>query len=372
MEYVMPVAVHNALVEAAYRQRGFTPEECAVAAKVSESAAWHGIKTHNALKALHLDDHFGSGNKTSPGCVPGATIIHRPCKFEASQKWNAQKKLGQAVAVEAMDTCTRLADKYGIGQVSVDHAFHYLWGGGYVMDAAKKGYIAYTNCTAALAEVVPFGGKFPTLGTNPHSWGFPTTDAVGFPIVIDWATSTIAMGRVQQFKREGKQLPPGCAVDKDGKETTDPNQVSALIPFGAHKGYGMSLINEVIGAFIGGSLPTIRSRPEAAAKLGPGGTEKTTPNFYFQIIHPEALSCGHFAKGRDQQANVKAVLEDILGHGNKETGKCILPGELEHNNAMRSEKAGGLLFTEAEIGEFAQIAEQTGAALDKGSLKQVN
>jgi LDH2 family malate/lactate/ureidoglycolate dehydrogenase len=95
----------------------------------------------------------------------------------------------------------------------VDNAFHYLWGGGYVMDAAKKGYIAYTNCTSTLGEVVPFGGKFPVLGTNPHSWGLPTQDACGFPIVIDWATSTVAMGRVQQLKREGKPLPPGAAVD---------------------------------------------------------------------------------------------------------------------------------------------------------------
>ena len=107
-----------------------------------------------------------------------------------------------------MDTAIALADKYGIGSVSVDNAFHYLWGGGYVLDAARRGYIAYTNCTAALAEVVPFGGKFPTLGTNPHSWGFPTTQAIGFPIVIDWATSVIAMGRVQQLKREGLPLPP--------------------------------------------------------------------------------------------------------------------------------------------------------------------
>ena len=86
------------------------------------------------------------------------------------------------------------------------------------MDAARRkvSRIAYTCCTSALAEVVPFGGKTPTLGTNPHSWGFPTTKAVGFPIVIDWATSTVAMGRVQQLKREGKPLPPNIAVDKDG------------------------------------------------------------------------------------------------------------------------------------------------------------
>ena len=145
-----------------------------------------------------------------------ASIKRLPSRFKAAEAWDAHKKLGQAVAWEAIDTCMKLADTYGCGTVSIDNAFHYLWGGGYVMEAAKKGYIAYTNCTASLAEVVPFKGRFPTLGTNPHSWGFPTTEALGFPIVIDWATSVIAMGRVQQLKREGKQLPPNAAVDKDG------------------------------------------------------------------------------------------------------------------------------------------------------------
>jgi len=366
MNYVLPVARHNQIVDAAYRKRGFTAEEAAQAARFCELAAWHGIKTHNALKALHLDELFGSGNKTNPGCVPGATIEKKPSKFDAAMKWNANRKLGQAVAFEAMDAAIELADRYGVGIVSVDQAFHYLWGGGYVMDAAKRGYIAYTNCTAALAEVVPFGGKYPTLGTNPHSWGFPTTKAVGFPIVIDWATSTVAMGRVQQFKREGKDLPPGAAVDAEGKETRDPNNVAALVTFGAHKGYGLSLINELVAALIGGSLPTLRSRPQ---KAGPG--EKTTPNFFFQVIHPDALNCGAFAGGRDQASNVKAVVDDIMGHGNRETGRCILPGELEHNAAVASEQAGGLLFTEAEIREFDHVAKEAGVAFDAGALKQV-
>ena len=215
-------------------------------------------------------------------------------------------------------------------------------------EAAKRGYIAYTNCTAALAEVVPFMGKFPTLGTNPHSWGFPTTDAVGFPVVIDWATSVIAMGRVQQFLREGTPLPANAAVDKDGQPTTDAKAVNALVPFGAHKGYGLSLINELVGAFIGGSLPTLRSR-----KIPEG--EKRTPTFYFQVIHPDAISGGAFAKGRSQSENVKAVIEDVLGHGNE---NCILPGQIEAQWADRVHRAGGLLFSEAEIKAFNEIAEE--------------
>src|SRR5690349_9800538 len=98
MNYVMPAAVHNALVVAAYQTRRYTPEEAEAAARSGESAARHGIKTHNAIKALQLDDHFGS---KVGGCRPGAQIEKLPAKFKAVSRWNANRKLGQAVALEA-------------------------------------------------------------------------------------------------------------------------------------------------------------------------------------------------------------------------------------------------------------------------------
>jgi L-2-hydroxycarboxylate dehydrogenase (NAD+) len=59
------------------------------------------------------------------------------------------------VAFRAIDAATKLVDRFGNGMVSVHNAFHYLWGSGYVMAAAKRSYIAYTNCMATLAEVAP-------------------------------------------------------------------------------------------------------------------------------------------------------------------------------------------------------------------------
>jgi len=345
--HVVPVAAHELLIREAYLHRGFDASESVQAAKLATAATRHGIRTHNAIKALHLDELFGS---RAGGCLPKATIQKVPSRFAALESWDAHKKLGQAVAWEAIETCMRLADTYGSGTVAVDNAFHYLWGGGYVMEAAQKGYIAYTNCTASLAEVVPFKGAFPTLGTNPHSWGFPTTEAVGFPIVIDWATSVIAMGRVQQLKREGKQLPPNAAVDKNGRPTTDPSQAVSLLPFGDHKGYGLSLINELVAGFIGGSLPTLRSR-------APVADEKQGCVFFFQVIHPEAMSGGAFAKGRSQSQNVQAVVADILGHGNSQ---CMLPGQLEAEAAARSDACGGLLFSTAEVEALNDIAHEAG------------
>ncbi len=344
--YIVPEAQHNSLVAAAYKKRGYSSAEAEAGARCCAEATRHGIRTHNGLKALHLDHLFGSG---AQGCVPKAKIEKIKTRFRGAAVWNANRKLGQATGYAAIEAAIKLADKYGVGMVSVDNAFHYLWGGGYVMDAAKRGYIAYTNRTAALAEVVPFGGKFPTLGTNPHSWGFPTTDAVGYPIVIDWATSVIAKGRVQQLEREGKLLPPGAAVDENGAPTIDPKQAVSLLPFGAHKGYGLSLMNEIIGAFIGGSLPTIRNRWDQV------GDDKGTCTFFFQVWHPDAMNAGAFAHGRNQQENVKAVIADILGHGNE---ACMLPGQLEAQAAIRSAKNGGLLFSEAEIAAFNEIAAE--------------
>jgi len=354
--HIVPTSAHNDLVRAAYLHRGYTAAEAEDAARFCEMASAHGIRTHNAIKALHLDHLFGSA---TGGCKPGAEIRVIEKKFAASEVWDAQLKLGQSVAFSAMRRCMEMADQYGIGQVSVDNAFHYLWGGGYVMDAAKKGYIAYTNCTSTLAEVVPFGGKFPVLGTNPHSWGLPTQEACGFPIVIDWATSTVAMGRVQQLKREGKPLPPGAAVDAAGNPTTDAAAAQWLLPFGDHKGYGLSLLIEVMGAMIGGSLPTLRgggAHPEVKQQTLLTG-EKRTSSFYFQVIHPDAISSGMFACARSFNQNLKAVIGDILGHGNE---NCLLPGQPEANNAAHTAKAGGLLFSTAEVEALNEIADEVG------------
>jgi L-2-hydroxycarboxylate dehydrogenase (NAD+) len=204
-----------------------------------------------------------------------------------------------------------------------------------------------------LAEVVPHGGTRPTLGTNPHSWAFPTQDAVGFPVLVDWATSAVAMGRVQQLKREGKPLPPGSAVDADGKPTTDPASAAALLPFGAHKGYGLGLLDELFAAYIGGSRPTLRG------KFPPPPGEKASTCFLFQALHPDALDAGRFAGGRTRADNVRAVLADILGPGNE---GAMLPGALEAAHAARCAAAAGLLFSPAEVAAFNDVAREIGAA----------
>ena len=81
--------------------------------------------------------------------------------------------------------------------------------------------------------------------------------------------------------------------------------------------------------------------------------------FLFQVIHPEAMSSGDFAMGRNQKENVQAVIHDILRDGNS---NCMLPGQIEADAAKLSDRWGGLLFTEAEVDAFNSIARECGQA----------
>ena len=149
---VMPVELHDRIVSAAFEARGFSAEEAADAAHVARLASWHGVHSHAGIKALHLDHHLGSAHG---GCAPAASIEVLPQKFKAVDRWNCNRKMGQSVGRQAMARAMALADEYGVGTVVCDNCFHYMWGGGYVMEAAQQGYIGYTNCPASWAEVVP-------------------------------------------------------------------------------------------------------------------------------------------------------------------------------------------------------------------------
>ena len=75
--YILSPTLHNALVAAAYRHRGYTADEAAAGARFSELTAWHGIKTHNAIKALHLDER--SRPNHWPGAQPICLCRRRQC-----------------------------------------------------------------------------------------------------------------------------------------------------------------------------------------------------------------------------------------------------------------------------------------------------
>jgi uncharacterized oxidoreductase len=124
--------------------------------------------------------------------------------------------------------------------------------------AVEAGLIGlhFVNSTGFGMFVVPAGGRDPRLSVNPISVGVPVPG--GSPVILDISTAAIAEGRLQVARNAGDTVPDGCILNADGEPTNDPNEFygpprGAILPLGAHKGYGLSLVVELLaGAVAGG------------------------------------------------------------------------------------------------------------------------
>lgn len=132
---------------------------------------------------------------------------------------------------------------------------------------AEKGLVAFAF-TGANAYVAPAGGTQPVYGTNPMAFGFPREKQP--PLVFDQASSASARGEIQLHLREGKSLPDGWAIDRDGKPTNDPAEAlaGAQLPFGGYKGAALALMVELLaGALIGDNF-SIESKEQDVHSVG--------------------------------------------------------------------------------------------------------
>jgi uncharacterized oxidoreductase len=100
--------------------------------------------------------------------------------------------------------------------------------------------------------VAAYGGVARMFGTNPFAAGIPNGSD---PIIIDFATAASAEGKLRVARANGQSVPAGMVIDKDGRDSTDPNAFydgGSILPFGGHKGYCMSLFIELVGGALSG------------------------------------------------------------------------------------------------------------------------
>ena len=125
----------------------------------------------------------------------------------------------------------------------------------YYCEMIARAGLVVIHTVAANALVAPFGGAAAALGTNPIAFGFPTG---GDPLVIDMGTSAFMGTNLQFHQRLGTPIPPGVALDADGKPTTDAGAAmeGTLLPFGGpeggYKGFGLALAMDALGALTAG------------------------------------------------------------------------------------------------------------------------
>jgi len=118
--------------------------------------------------------------------------------------------------------------------------------------------------------VAPYGGVERRLSTAPYCVGIPRQGQP--PVVLDFATSIVAEGKVLVASRGGKKLPKGALIDLDGTLSEDPTVLygphtaegprdhsqgkGAIRAFGEHKGSGLALICELLGGSLTGTSAT--------------------------------------------------------------------------------------------------------------------
>jgi len=177
--------------------------------------------------------------------------------------FDGQRGYGRPVAGEAMAVAIARCRETGVVAMTLANAHHIGRVGAYGELASAAGLVSlhFVNVTDHRAIVAPFRGTDARFGTNPVCIALPGTERQP-PILLDMATSAIAMGKARVARNEGKPVEEGVLIDEKGRPTRDPGVMyrephGALLPFGGHKGYALAVVTELLaGALSGG--PTIQ------------------------------------------------------------------------------------------------------------------
>lgn len=228
---------------------------------------------------------------------------------------------GQVMGYEAMQLGIERAQQHGTAVVGLANSHHIGRIGHWAEQCIAAGLISmhYVNVVSQ-AVVAPFGGRDARFVTNPFCVGIPRPGEQ--PIVLDFATSRIAMGKVRVAMNKGVEVGAGILLDQQGEPTRDPRVMfarppGALLPFGEYKGYGMAVVCELLGGALSGG----RTLHEAS----PG--REIINNMFSIIIDPARL--GTASNLAAETAQFAAwVKRSPLGAG---VDRIKLPGEPEQD-----------------------------------------
>jgi uncharacterized oxidoreductase len=166
---------------------------------------------------------------------------------------DARRGFGQLAARLAMEQAIAKARTQGLAASGVYHSNHLGRIGEWVTGVAEAGLVGLAFCSLGQrgASVAPHGGAARLLGTNPFAAAVPVDGRP--PLLVDFATSTVAEGKLRVARNRGQAIPAGWVVTAEGHPTTDPADFyagGALLPAAGHKGYGLGMLVELLGGLL--------------------------------------------------------------------------------------------------------------------------
>jgi LDH2 family malate/lactate/ureidoglycolate dehydrogenase len=255
---------------------------------------------------------------------------------------DAHHGFGHPAAARLVDELATRVGAHGVALGGVIDVSHTGRLGEWSERAARNG-VGLFMCYASLdkTNVAAYGAREARLGTNPVTAGVPSPD--GRDLILDFATSGLAGGKMQHYMETGAPVPPGFLLDAEGRPTSDPHafvEGGMLLTFGAHKGYGLSLLASVL----------------AGSVVGERSGDHTHGLFAI------AFDVGAFAGQAAAVANIGRQLERMRSTPPGEGfARVEVPGD--HERSSRERLGGVLELPDDGWRHLTELAEQLGVGL---------
>ena len=313
----------TAFAIAVYEAAGTPPEHARIVATHQIGANLAGHDSHGVVLLPTYIDRIDRGH-----IVPAARpdILHEsPATIAVNGRWG----FGPVISEWTMERLIAKGRETRVASGTVREQSHVGRLADYPLMAARAGFIGLMMADSGRTAkaVAPFGGREARLGTNPVCIAFPS-DLPG-PIFIDMATSAVAAGKLNLARAQGKPIPPGWLLDRDGKPTTNPNaqlEGGVMLPLGGpegHKGYGLSFAVETLAAVL----------PGLGFGVDPRG--RHNDGTFMLVLDPGAFSPTDFKV--EVAAFARYLKETPPAEGFDEV---LYPGEIEHRTEQRRRREG--------------------------------
>ena len=249
---------------------------------------------------------------------------------DAIELMDGDAGMGFLVAHHAMGRAIDLAEGHGIGAVAVRNSNHFGAAALYAKQGTDAGFLALTM-TNVKPNLAVAGATEPVTGNNPLAFGAPTR--TGFPLLLDISMSAVAGGKLLEAIEKGERIPIGWATGRDGRPTDDPavGFDGFLLPFGGHKGFGLSLMIDLLcGVLSGGAF-------QNQVKSMYGAPEEPSGTCHLMIAIDPAVFLGREAF-LDRVDEFCRTIRDSPTRDADE--RILVPGEPEHVTSIRRQRDG--------------------------------
>jgi LDH2 family malate/lactate/ureidoglycolate dehydrogenase len=290
---------------------GATEEEASLVADglITASLFWHPGQGQGLEKLIRYHRRVANG-----GIVPGASMTWVK-EGPAYALLDAARGFGYVAAHRAMGRAVEKARESGVAWVGVRNSNHFGIAGYHALQAAGAGFIGWAMTNAG-AEMAPFGSAKRVLGTNP--WGIAVPRRSSNPLLLDMALTQSGKGMMRWSLRAGSAIPETWALTPQGQKTSDPAEAmdGPLLPVGGYKGYGLSLVTDILTGVMTGAL---------------FGLSVFQEDRHYDVGHALiALNPGSFMPREEFEARLEKLLAEVKGAPPIDPLRPVmLPGEAE-------------------------------------------